>query len=267
MMVEPSRIRVFAEYPARGSPAAASLGTPRRTICSRSQGLGASMSVTGNSLLVGAGFACGVLIGGAIASSEPAPAGATSAQGQITACAMKKSGAMRLVTSGSKCKKKELAVSWTASGSQGPAGERGPKGAQGERGPVGATGTAGMDGTRGPSDAYVGYTSAVTGTSVTAASVNVPAGEYLAQAVFDQTYTPGNPFTCRLVNESGVTVAATGRMTIEIKNPDTYQLVGGIKLPTAASVRIFCNNPASTNAMRLSNVSLALTQVGDVHGL
>lgn len=222
------------------------------------------MSVTGISLSVGAGLACGVLIGGAITNSEPAPAGASTTQSQITACAMKKSGDMRLVRSGSDCRKKEQAVSWTTTGSPGPVGERGPRGIQGERGP---NGTAGTDGERGPSDTYVGYTSAVAGSVLTAASVNVPPGEYVAQAVFDQTYTGASNATCRLVNEFGTSVTATGRSTVGVQYPNTYQLVAGITIPAQASVGIRCDNPANPQALRLSNASLVLTRVGDVHGL
>lgn len=57
----------------------------------------------------------------------------------ITACANKKTGAMRFSKSGSCNRKTENVVSWNASGVAGPAGPIGATGPKGETGPPGST--------------------------------------------------------------------------------------------------------------------------------
>jgi collagen triple helix repeat protein len=93
-------------------------------------------------------------------AAEAAPSASASAV--VRACVKKKTGAMRLLTRGTKCKRSERALDLYASpgevGPQGPAGPSGQPGtpgtagAQGETGPqgaVGPTGPAGADGAQG----------------------------------------------------------------------------------------------------------------------
>lgn len=85
-----------------------------------------------------------------------------SASAVVRACVVKKTGAMRLLTRGTKCKRSErkldLYAAPGAAGPQGPAGAQGPAGTpgaqgqpgpEGPAGPVGPTGPAGADGTSG----------------------------------------------------------------------------------------------------------------------
>ena len=211
-------------------------------------------------VLAGAGLACGLLIGGGLASSNATERGvsAVSSQGRITACVLKKSGVMRMVPAPSFCKKKERAVTWNVSGPAGLSGDRGPRGPQGDKGDKGD---------RGPSDTYIGYTAAVTGPSsgVTAAAVTVPPGEYLAQAVFE--LTGSGVWTCRVVDQSGMTLPSRGRLNAIDVYSGTYQLLGGITVASSTAVQIKCSNVTNASALKLANASTVLTRVGDVHDL
>src|ERR1039458_1524599 len=73
-----------------------------------------------------------VLGGGAYAASTiPGPGGV------IHGCYQKRTGALRVVKSGQKCKKGELAVSWN---------QKGQTGALGKTGPIGPTGDSATSG-------------------------------------------------------------------------------------------------------------------------
>jgi large repetitive protein len=83
---------------------------------------------------------------------SPAP----SATGTITVCHESDGDDLRVVSSASKCKRKERALTWNvegpagAAGPAGSAGAQGPAGPAGERGPAGASGTDGAQGPTGP---------------------------------------------------------------------------------------------------------------------
>lgn len=97
----------------------------------------------------------GYVLGGAAAALLAAGgvgwAAIPGADGRISGCYQKESGALRLLDAagGETCRNSELAVSWstTGVGAQGPAGPAGP---QGERGPQGEPGPAGPQGEQGP---------------------------------------------------------------------------------------------------------------------
>jgi len=76
-------------------------------------------------------------------------AAAPAAAGVINAC-VAKTGAVRIITSGT-CKKKETPLTWNTIGPQGPTGPQGPSGASGPQGPTGTAGTTGSSGPAGPS--------------------------------------------------------------------------------------------------------------------
>lgn len=73
---------------------------------------------------------------------------ATGESNSITACADRKSGAMRLAKNG-KCRKSETRVEWNKVGPAGPTGATGPQGAPGAKGATGADGAAGAEGPAG----------------------------------------------------------------------------------------------------------------------
>jgi collagen triple helix repeat protein len=103
-------------------------------------------------LFVGAAIAAIVLAG------SVAYAAAGGSDPQISACAMKVTGLLRLDT-GQGCSKVEDPVTWSqvgpagpqgAQGDTGPAGPQGPAGPPGPQGDTGATGATGATGPQGP---------------------------------------------------------------------------------------------------------------------
>lgn len=93
----------------------------------------------------------------AVATVLGAVAPAISASDVINAC-VGKTGALRVISTGKSCDRKETPLSWNIQGPQGeqglagPAGAIGPAGHQGEQGlagPAGATGPAGLQGEQG----------------------------------------------------------------------------------------------------------------------
>jgi hypothetical protein len=66
------------------------------------------------------------------------PTGGASAASTYKACANKKTGEMRLVVKGKKCKKNEKKLKWNVKGPAGGTGATGPQGPAGVRGPAGA---------------------------------------------------------------------------------------------------------------------------------
>ena len=67
----------------------------------------------------------------------------------VHSCVVTKSGAVRILPSGTKCRSTEKGLDWSASGQSGPAGPAGPQGAPGPAGAVGATGQPGATGPQG----------------------------------------------------------------------------------------------------------------------
>jgi hypothetical protein len=72
---------------------------------------------------------------------------ATSGGPAISACASKKTGALRLAR---KCRHNERTLSWNQTGPPGPQGKRGPTGSKGATGAKGAQGPPGAQGAPGP---------------------------------------------------------------------------------------------------------------------
>lgn len=64
--------------------------------------------------------------------------GFVSRTGQLSACANKRTGAVRLVKAGSRCHKKEQLLVWNQTGPQGKQGAQGQPGATGAPGPAGS---------------------------------------------------------------------------------------------------------------------------------
>jgi hypothetical protein len=83
-----------------------------------------------------------------VATGSIALAAIPGGDGTITACAHKRSGALRLIDTAKtkRCKSSERRVAWNQ---RGPAGANGAAGATGARGPAGASGTSGAAGANG----------------------------------------------------------------------------------------------------------------------
>lgn len=84
--------------------------------------------------LLSTSLAAGVALAGVVAI----PTGGATAASTYKACANKKTGEMRLVVKGKKCKKNEKKLKWNVKGPAGGTGATGPQGPVGERGPAGA---------------------------------------------------------------------------------------------------------------------------------
>ncbi|WP_304044657.1 hypothetical protein [Jatrophihabitans endophyticus] len=89
-------------------------------------------------ILTGVALAAAGVTVAAQAATQSAPA--------IHACVANSSGAVRIVKSGTHCKKSESATQWNRTGPTGPQGPRGPQGDQGNQGPQGPAGAAGTAG-------------------------------------------------------------------------------------------------------------------------
>jgi hypothetical protein len=104
----------------------------------RSIGFGAARLTYSNVLATIAVFIA--LGGGAYALTS------VSSGGVIKACVNKRTGALRVVRNGKRCKKSERTISWNASGQAGPQGAAGNAGAAGLQGPAGTPGVGGASG-------------------------------------------------------------------------------------------------------------------------
>ena len=92
-------------------------------------------------------FALAVVLVTAFFASTVVPA---TAEDVINACVNKKTGALRIVSEPSKCRRVEAPLSWNQSGPQGETGPAGPPGPQGVQGPQGTPGPKGEPGEAGP---------------------------------------------------------------------------------------------------------------------
>ena len=89
----------------------------------------------------------------AVAAGGTVAVAGTSPSSVVYACSSDSSGAMRAVSSATKCRKNETAMSWNKvgpAGPAGPAGAAGSEGAQGDKGDTGSAGPAGPTGAPGP---------------------------------------------------------------------------------------------------------------------
>jgi hypothetical protein len=72
-----------------------------------------------------------------------------STDGKLRGCVSKKTGVLRAVKAGTKCKRGETAISWNQKGPRGAQGSIGPRGETGLRGQTGLTGPQGAAGEKG----------------------------------------------------------------------------------------------------------------------
>lgn len=129
-----------------------------------------------------AGLMTGVVLAGSVATV----AAVQTNQGEIVACADRKTGVMRLSSTGKCNKQNEQRVAWGMVGPQGPAGPVGATGATGPAGAAGPTGASGSAGATGPSNSYFTNEDDVgvilDGTAASrayTADFNLPAGSYV----------------------------------------------------------------------------------------
>lgn len=126
---------------------------------------GVVLGIAGTVLVAAVG---GVAVSQSVATEQAAIAAAAAA-GEVTACAKKTTGALRLLKPGKKCKRTETKLVWSVTGPQGPQGAPGPAG------PAGAAGAQGSPGPSGPSQATSGV--------VVDGDGNVVSGAYLDSGI------------------------------------------------------------------------------------
>ncbi len=103
-------------------------------------------------------FLVGGVAGAFLAGGAVGVAAIPDSDGVINGCYQKNVGNLRVIdpTAGDECRKPEIAIQWSQTGPQGPAGPQGPKGdtgATGPKGDTGATGAQGPVGATGPAGA------------------------------------------------------------------------------------------------------------------
>lgn len=154
-------------------------------------------------------FLAGALVATVISAGVTYAVASTSSE-TITACAHKKTGALRIMT-GKKCKKSERAVSWSAGVAQAAQGVAGPKGDAGSPGAQGTPGAEGLPGSNGVSQIYVSsFTGGYADSGTPWRQVEtfyLPAGTFLVIFSLRITFSGGTTHDaeCRLVEVPNAT--------------------------------------------------------------
>jgi hypothetical protein len=128
----------------------------------------------------------GLAVSGIAAIAAKKPSGS-----QITACYAKKSGALRVVKAGKRCKRGERKIAWTKNGARGTRGIRGARGSQGPEGGNGARGATGPAGVAGAPGAN--GSPGADGTARAYAEVNDVSNDYVAARTSGFTGTVTKP--------------------------------------------------------------------------
>jgi hypothetical protein len=128
----------------------------------------------------------GLAVSGIAAIAAKKPSGS-----QITACYAKKSGALRVLKAGKRCKRGERKIAWTKNGAR---GTRGIRGARGSQGPEGGNGARGATGPAGVASAPGANGSpGADGTARAYAEVNDVSNDYVAARTSGFTGTVTKP--------------------------------------------------------------------------
>jgi len=113
--------------------------------------------------------------------------------GPIHACASKRNGAVRIVGAKTKCRRSEVALSWSRSGARGRSGVPGPPGVPGPRGPSGPSGPGGVIGSQIVAGTPVMSGSGASVGTVVTASASCPAAKALLGGGGTATNTDPHP--------------------------------------------------------------------------
>ena len=206
---------------------------------------------------------------------------------EINGCYDKRSGALRILQSGS-CTAKETAISWNEVGPQGspgpqgdtgPQGEKGetgdkgdtgPQGPQGDTGAKGDTGPQGAQGPRGPSDAYVTSAQLVgLFTPETVASLNsLPAGEYVLTINMRMFNSGANPQV--LVLCGGQNGIPSTYDTIEPGETDHMSFTIPLVMESTATVNLVCEafvnaTGAYVPGVSAQRINMTALRVGNIN--
>jgi hypothetical protein len=224
--------------------------------------------------------AAGLVVAGlAIAAKKPSGS-------QITGCYAKKTGVLRVVKQGKRCKKSERRINWTKSGARGARGIRGAPGAagstgaRGATGPIGVAGTPGATGARGatgpvgPSDSFEAFNAgpiAITGTDNDSANSlatrsNLPVGSYVltARVQLTGTATTASRIFCTasLGAKSSFQVADIGTSAGNVVNASVViTFNASVASTSAGNVKCYRQSLTGT-APTASEIYLELLKVG-----
>jgi hypothetical protein len=142
--------------------------------------------------------------------------------GKVSACVGDRSGAVRLVSAHTRCRRGESAVTWNQ---QGPAGTAGKPGPQGATGAAGASGPAGTTGSAGAS---------VTSTTLTSGDSNCPAGGSRFTSASGVTFAcngaPASLTTTAGPTQSGILIGTTIFPAIVLQNLGRVQLTPQLEI-------------------------------------
>lgn len=179
-------------------------------------------------------FVAGSLAAAGIASATSAPTKIPdSTTGVITACMVKKTGAVRFINAqaGKTCTKKEKKITFNQTGPQGP---EGPAGIQGERG---------------PSNGYVAQRTTakslselvvVGGNDIT--KLTLPAGKYVlsANTSVKATSAQTNSVTCRLTAPAGTLITTPSVASLADTETRPFALAATYSNDAEGSVTLVC---------------------------
>ncbi|MDX6205776.1 MAG: hypothetical protein QOF39_1833 [Frankiales bacterium] len=207
---------------------------------------------------------------------------ATSAGKQVTMCALKTTGAVRLAT---KCHKTERAVRLGQIGPRGLVGAAGPQGSPGAPGPQGTPGTQGAvgpTGAPGPSDTYsyvyqqyapTEAPPAMDGT-VTTTPLSLPAGSYVLTwhlSAYDHLASVTAYIGCTpLVTPAGKPPLGLGDFFVGIAaSPSTYAIGDGgrvdvVTLPATSTVAMRCY-VYGTPVITVADFAVVAVKTGTAH--
>ena len=172
----------------------------------------------------------------------------------IYACQKKKGGAIRIVSSKTKCKKSsEKKISWATTGPAGKNGANGTNGASGTNGTNGSNGAGGATGGRGPSNAYFDFsdTTNLDGTNKILNTVNLPAGLYLMFAgATIQRGGVGGETDCQIRRDGDIINSDLYNVLESSPSPNAYvghvQGMVSVNLATPATLTLTCRDTQTT---------------------
>jgi hypothetical protein len=205
--------------------------------------------------------------------------------GVVHGCVLKKTGALRVVKPGKRCRRGEAVIDWNH---QGPPGVRGAIGigSQGSKGDQGAPGGQGAPGAQGPAGVTTAFQTQAgefpsspvpvpysPATSV--ASLTLPAGNYMATVTGDGRQGSGSDltranWTCALHVNGGSPIAVDDFDTFAGGLRVTVALNGEVSIPAGGgTLALYCllqanTPPPSTNPQTsLADLTLTALQVSN----
>lgn len=152
--------------------------------------------------------------------------------GKVHGCYAKKTGALRVVKEGKRCRRGERAIAWGAVGKRGEAGVRGPTGDRGGTGPQGPTGSQGPPGSQGAPGSDAQFNGAVAGGAL--------AGTYpdpdIAPNAINGTHVSPNALDGADINEAALGVVPNASSAISATSAANAANAAAVDGQSAASI-------------------------------